>query len=81
MYRSVVLNLFSTTPPLSNCSLCQAPLTIKKWYKQMYLLVKFLIKLPMLQSALQSACAPLKSIDAPLLRTTGIGSYSMARPT
>jgi len=47
----------------------------------MYLLVKFLIKLPMLQSALQSACAPLKSIDAPLLRTTGIGSYSMARPT
>jgi len=35
---------------LSNCPLFQAPLTVNKLYKQMYLLVNFLIKLSMLQS-------------------------------
>jgi len=65
--RTVVLNLFSTAPPLSNCPLCQAPLKTKNLCKQMYLSVNLLMKLSMLHSA-QGVAPPLKSIDAPLGR-------------
>jgi len=50
VYSSVFQTL-SATPPLSNCHLCQAPLTINKLFKQMHLLVNFFVKLSILQSA------------------------------
>jgi len=39
VFRAVVLNLFSTAPPLSNCPSCQAPLKTKNLCKQIYLSV------------------------------------------
>jgi len=49
--RAVILDLFSTMPPLSNCPLFHTPMTISRLYKQMYLLVNLLIKHFILHSA------------------------------
>jgi len=65
--RQCFVTVLLLCPPLRNCPLCQAPLTINKLYKQMYSLVNFFIKLSMLLSA-QGLAAPLKSIDVHLGR-------------
>ena len=63
----VVLNLFPTMPPFSNCALFQAPLSLNKLEKQMHLL----IKLSMLQGAVgfsppAGECPSVKNWVGPL---------------
>ena len=71
----MVLDLVSTTPPLGNCPLLQAPLAINNLYKQKKasLLVNLLIKCSMLQSPWIGLAPPLKFNDCPLVtRTTAL---------
>jgi len=82
--RTVVLNLFSTAPPLRNCPLCQAPLKTKNLCKQMYLSVNLLMKLSMLHSA-QGVAPPWNLLTPPWggapprLRTTVLEESALFR--
>jgi len=80
--KSVVLNLFSTTHPLSNRPLFQAPLTWNKLQKKMYFLVNLLVNFLCCRAFKGSL--PLEIYGCPLgwrgpqLRTAGVNGMIIA---